>query len=103
MLKEQIMENEEIRIRQIIKQVNKAKLIDTVSSIFYYFRINGEYNKMMLPVELEYIMNIIYNTRSYESRKPTLEEILEILYLAKKIILGLRMLYIIMQMKLFYM
>ena len=83
------MENEEIRIRQIIKQVNKAKLIDTVSSIFYYFRINGEYNKMMLPVELEYIMNIIYNTRSYESRKPTLEEILEILYLAKKIILGL--------------
>ena len=83
------MENEEIRIRQIIKQVNKAKLIDTISSIFYYFRINGEYNKMMLPVELEYIMNIIYNTRSYESRKPTLEEILEILYLAKKIILGL--------------
>lgn len=90
MLKEQIVENEEIRIKQIIQEVNKAKLIDTISSIFYYFRVNGEYNKMMLPVELEYIMNIIYNTKSYESRKPTLEEILEILYLAQKIILELR-------------
>ena len=82
MLNEQIME-EEIRIRQIIQEVNRVKLIDTISTVFYYFRANGEYENMMLPAELEYIMTTIYNTRLYKDRKPTAEEILEILDLAR--------------------
>lgn len=74
---------EEIRIRQIIQEVNRVKLIDTISTVFYYFRANGEYENMMLPAELEYIMTTIYNTRLYKDRKPTAEEILEILDLAR--------------------
>lgn len=77
------MENEEIRIKQIIREVDKAKLIDTISTVFYYFRANGDYENMMLPAELEYMMTTIYNTRSYKDRKPTTEEILEILDLAR--------------------
>lgn len=77
------MENEEIRIKQIIREVDKAKLIDTISTVFYYFRANGDYENMMLPAELEYMMTTIYNTRSYKDRKPTIEEILEILDLAR--------------------
>lgn len=74
---------EEIRMKQIIQEVNKVKLIDTISTVFYYFRANGDYENMMLPAELEYIMTTIYNTRSYKDRKPTTEEILEILDLAR--------------------
>ena len=74
---------EEIRIKQIIQEVNRVKLIDTISTVFYYFRANGDYENMMLPAELEYIMTTIYNTRSYKDRKPTAEEILEILDLAR--------------------
>ena len=74
---------EEIRIKQIIQEVNRVKLIDTISTVFYYFRANGDYENMMLPTELEYIMTTIYNTRLYKDRKPTAEEILEILDLAR--------------------
>ena len=74
---------EEIRMKQIIQEVNKVKLIDTISTVFYYFRANGDYENMMLPAELEYMMTTIYNTRSYKDRKPTIEEILEILDLAR--------------------
>lgn len=74
---------EEIRMKQIIQEVNKVKLIDTISTVFYYFRANGDYENMMLPAELEYMMTTIYNTRSYKDRKPTTEEILEILDLAR--------------------
>lgn len=74
---------EEIRIKQIIQEVNRVKLIDTISTVFYYFRANGDYENMMLPAELEYIMTTIYNTRLYKDRKPTAEEILEILDLAR--------------------
>ena len=74
---------EEIRMKQIIQEVNKVKLIDTISTVFYYFRANGDYENMMLPAELEYIMTTIYNTRSCKDRKPTAKEILEILDLAR--------------------
>ena len=74
---------EEIRMKQIIQEVNKVKLIYTISTVFYYFRANGDYENMMLPAELEYMMTTIYNTRSYKDRKPTIEEILEILDLAR--------------------
>ena len=74
---------EEIRMKQIIQEVNKVKLIDTISTVFYYFRANGDYETLMLPAELEYMMTTIYNTRSYKDRKPTTEEILEILDLAR--------------------
>ena len=74
---------EEIKIKQIIQEVNRVKLIDTISTVFYYFRANGDYENMMLPAELEYIMTTIYNTRLYKDRKPTAEEILEILDLAR--------------------
>lgn len=69
-------------IKKIIERVDKFKLIDIISTIFYYFRIIGEYENSITPVELEYIIDNIYQTESKGKRNPTTDEIMLIMELA---------------------
>lgn len=78
---------EENRIRMIIEQVDKFKLIDILSSVFYYFRVIGEYEEMITPVELEYMINFIYKTESKGKRIPTTDEIMVVLELVGRMLL----------------
>ena len=55
---------EEEKIKRIIEDVDKFKLIDILSSIYYYYVVIGEYERMLSTAELEYIMHIIYKTKS---------------------------------------
>ena len=70
---------EEEKIKRIIEDVDKFKLIDILSSIYYYYVVIGEYERMLSTAELEYIMHIIYKTKSIPKREVTVEDILSIL------------------------
>lgn len=70
---------EEEKIKRIIEDVDKFKLIDILSSIYYYYVVIGEYERMLSTAELEYIMHTIYKTKSIPKREVTVEDILSIL------------------------
>lgn len=78
-------ENKEL-IEKIISELDKFKLIDVISSVFYYYRITGSYDNMLSPAELEYIIDIIYKTKSLYSRQPTRDDVMNIILLANNIV-----------------
>ena len=43
---------EEEKIKRIIEDVDKFKLIDILSSIYYYYVVIGEYERMLSTAEL---------------------------------------------------
>ena len=67
------------KILERIKHLDKFKLINIISTIYYYYKITGNYNNMMSTVELEYILNCIYETTNIETQTPTKEDIILIL------------------------
>ncbi len=77
----------EEKMKKVIEKINKFKLIEIISSIYYYFKVIGDYNNMLSTGELEYIINLIYKTKNTEERIPTKEDVLSILEMTKLIIL----------------
>lgn len=75
----------EEKIKDIIKRLDKFKLINVISSIYYYYRVIGEYN-MMSTIELEYIMGLIYQIKNVEQKEPSKGDILTILSLTNSIL-----------------
>ena len=79
------LEKEE-RLKEIIKHVDKFKLVDVVT-VYLYFYGSLERSKYILSTaEMELLLEYIYHVENVESRKPTVEEILEILELVKDIL-----------------
>lgn len=81
------MEEKEDIIKRIIEQVDQFRLIDIVSSVYYYYRAVGEYTNMISTVELEYIMKFIYQTKTLGNRQPTQDDIMLVIELANAIII----------------
>ena len=50
------MEND---LKRIVEKLDKFKLLDVISSIYYYYISTGDYNNMISTVELEYMINFI--------------------------------------------
>ena len=67
------------KIEKIIEDVDKFKLIDILSCIYYYYVVIGEYERMLSTAELEYMMQIIYKTKNVPKRELTVEDVLSLL------------------------
>ncbi len=66
-------------IKKIIEDVDKFKLIDILSCIYYYYVVIGEYERMLSTAELEYMMHLIYKTKNVPKRELTVEDVLSLL------------------------
>lgn len=80
------MEEEKKLLKKVISGLDKFKLVDIISSIFYYYRVTGSYIEILTPVELEYIMDLIYKTQNLDSKNPTKDDIIHIISLTNNIL-----------------
>ena len=70
--------NEE-KIKKIIEDVDRFKLIDILSCIYYYYIVIGEYEKMLSTAELEYMIDMIYKGKNIPKREIENEDVMAII------------------------
>lgn len=73
-------------LKEIVQEVNKFKLIDIICSVYYFYLAIGDYSNMISTVELEYMINTIYETKSEANRCPSYEEINSVIELTHLIL-----------------
>lgn len=69
-----------------IKELDKFKLMDIISTYAYFYGSLDKNKYALCTVELELLMECIYKTESYGTKKPSVEDIEQIIDMIKELL-----------------